>query len=183
MTEMPTLQTERLTLRPFTLNDAPEVQRLVGDPAIAATTLNIPHPYEDGMAEEWISTHLPRFKQGNGVRFAITLQQTKALLGSIGLTIVRRYNRAELGYWVGKPYWGKGYGTEAAKATIAYGFSQLNLNRIFAYYLTRNPASGRIMEKAGMRYEGLLRQHVFKDDVYEDLKLYAILREDFNASD
>ncbi len=158
--------------------DAPDVQRLAGDLAVADTTLNIPHPYEDGMAEEWISTHQAVFDEGDGVTFAITLRETGELIGAISLRTANRFNRAEMGYWIGKPYWAKGYCTEAAKAVIAYGFDELNLNRVLAYHLTRNPASGRVMEKAGMRYEGHLRQHAMKNGVYEDLKLYAILRDD-----
>jgi RimJ/RimL family protein N-acetyltransferase len=179
MAEIPSLQTERLVLRPFSLKDAPDVQRLAGDPAIADTTLNIPHPYEDGVAEAWISTHQPEFDEGKGVTFAITLRETGELVGAIGLRLENRFNRAEMGYWIGKPYWGFGYCTEAAKAVIAYGFDDMELNKILAYYLIRNPASGRVMEKAGMSYEGHLRQHALKNGVYEDLKLYAILRDEF----
>lgn len=184
MTEIPSLQTERLILRPFSPKDAPDVQRLAGDVAVSDTTLNIPHPYEDGVAEAWIVTHQHVFAGGQGVTFAITMQTSGELVGTISLRTIPRFNRAEMGYWVGKPYWGKGYCTEAAKAVIAYGFDELNLNRVLAYHLTRNPASGRVMEKAGMRYEGHLRQHVYKANalgsggVYEDLKLYGIVRDD-----
>jgi RimJ/RimL family protein N-acetyltransferase len=179
MTEIPSLQAERLILRPFSCDDAADVKRLAGDPAIADTTLNIPHPYEDGMAEEWIRTHQAVFDEGDGVTFAITLRETGELVGAISLLhTMNRFNRAEMGYWIGKPYWANGYCTEAAKALIAYGFDKMELNRILAYHLTRNPASGRVMAKAGMRYEGHLRQHVMKNGVYEDLKLYAILRDD-----
>ena len=178
MTEIPSLRTGRLILRPFSPKDAPDVQRLAGDVAVADTTLNIPHPYEDGMAEEWISTHQAVFDEGDGVTFAITMRETGELVGAISLRMANRFHRAEMGYWIGKPYWGKGYCTEAVKAVIAYGFDEMELNRILAYHLTRNPASGRVMEKAGMRYEGHLRQHVCKDGVYEDLKLYGIVRDD-----
>ncbi len=183
MVEIPRLESERLVLRPFSAKDAPVVQRLAGDPAVAETTLNIPHPYEDGMAESWISTHQPDFDAGKGVTFAITLRETDEVLGAISLRI-EQFSRASMGYWIGKPYWGQGYCTEAAKAAIAYAFDDLGLNKIHATYLPRNPASGRVMEKAGMHYEGYLRQHVYKaealgkDGVYEDLKLYAVLRDD-----
>lgn len=178
--QIPNLKTERLVLRPFSLKDAPLVQQLAGDLAVAETTLNIPHPYGDGMAEQWIRTHQPDFEQGKSVTFAIALHETDAVIGAISLRI-ERFNRASMGYWIGTPYWGKGYCTEAAQAVIAYGFNELELNKIYATYLPRNPASGRVMEKAGMRYEGHLRQHVLKNGVYEDLKLYATLREDFEG--
>ena len=114
-----------MILRPFELTDAKEVQRLAGDRAIADTTLEIPHPYEDGIAEKWISTHQAKFEAGEMVHFAIILRETNGLIGAIGLTIVPRFERAELGYWIGKPYWGNGYCTEAAWAVLEYGFTTL----------------------------------------------------------
>jgi [ribosomal protein S5]-alanine N-acetyltransferase len=96
-TEQPTLLTERLRLRPFSLADAPEVQRLAGDRAIADTTLNVPHPYPDGAAEAWIETHAGGFAAGRQATFAITLRDGGALVGSIGLVIDARSGRAELG--------------------------------------------------------------------------------------
>jgi RimJ/RimL family protein N-acetyltransferase len=176
MTKRPTLNTERLVLRPFTLADAADVQRLAGDRAIASTTLNIPHPYEDGMAEEWIGTHQEEFEGGKSATFAIARAQDAALLGAISVAIRQQHRHAELGYWVGKPYWGNGYCTEAARAVLDYGFRVLDLNRIYARHLARNPASGRVMIKAGMQYEGCMRQHVLKWDVFEDVKFYGILR-------
>jgi len=177
--KQPVLETERLRLRPFTLDDAPTVQQLAGDPAIADTTLNIPHPYLDGMAENWINTHADALASRKSITYAITSRQDGALLGAIGLTINRQDRRAEMGYWMGKPFWDRGYTTEAARALLAFGFNELDLNRIHASYLVRNPASGRVMEKMGMRHEGLLRQHVQKNGRFEDLATCAILRSEF----
>ena len=179
MKQRPTLHTQRLILRPFEMADARDVQRLAGDHAIADTTLNIPHPYEDGMAEQWIATHQPQFEAGEQATFAIVLQATSELVGAIGLVINRRFDRAELGYWIGRPYWNQDYCTEAGRAVLSYGFTELNLNRIHAYHLSRNPASGRVMEKLGMTREGLLRQHAKKWGKYEDLVEYGLLREDW----
>jgi RimJ/RimL family protein N-acetyltransferase len=177
--QRPTLETERLKLRPFEVSDAKDVQRLAGNRAIADTTLNIPHPYEDGMAEEWIETHQPKFEAGKLCNFAVTLRSTGELIGAIGLAIRQRFGHAELGYWIGKPYWNKGYCTEAGRAVLEYGFTVLGLHRIYASYLTRNPSSGRIMEKLGMKREGLLRQHVQKWGKFEDLVMYGILKNEW----
>src|SRR4030042_366648 len=174
------LQSERLTLRPFVLDDAINVQRLAGDHSIADTTLNIPHPYEDGMAEQWISTHKMKFESGENVHYAITLQSTEELIGAIGFVVInRRFDQAEVGYWIGRPYWNKGYCTEAGHTLLNYGFDDLMLNRIHAFHFRRNPASGRVMQKLGMIKEGLLRQHVKKWDVYEDIVTYGMLRQDW----
>lgn len=176
--QQPTLETERLRLRPFRTADADDVQRLAGDRAIADTTLNIPHPYEDGLAEKWISNHRDWFECGEQAVFAVTLKPTGELIGAIGLRITPDDQRAELGYWIGKPYWGRGYCTEAAKAVLDFGFNQLDLNRVYAHHLSRNPASGRVMQKIGMTHEGHLRQHVKKWNVLEDLELYGRLKGD-----
>ncbi len=178
-TQQPTLQTQRLILRPFTLADAPDVQRLAGAREIAAVTLAIPHPYEEGMAEEWIQTHPKAFEEGRGVNFAIALRETGELCGAIGLAIDRENNHAELGYWIGTPYWGQGYCTEAAKAVLQYGFEVINLHRIHSVHFSHNPASGRVMQKVGMSYEGCRRQHIQKWGQFQDDELYGILKRDW----
>ncbi len=171
----PVLETPRLLLRAFTLGDAPVVQQLAGDRAIADTTLNIPHPYEDGMAEAWISTHEEMREQDLSVTFAIVRRADDVLVGAVGLTVHRAGYRAELGYWIGRPYWNHGYGTEAARVVVGFGFGQLGLHRICAHHLARNPASGRIMQKIGMTREGTLRGYVRKWDTFEDVVVYGML--------
>ena len=179
MKQQPTLKTNRLILRPFEMADAKEVQRLAGDRAIADTTLEIPHPYEDGMAETWISTHREKFDAGEMVHFGIILLETRVLIGAMGLIVVQRFERAELGYWIGKPYWRNGYCTEAGRAVLGYGFTVLNLNRIHAHHFQRNPASGRVLQKLGMVHEGYARQHIKKWDNFEDIVLYGILKSEW----
>lgn len=183
MTERPLLKIKRLILRPFKLEDAPEVQRLAGDKDIASTTLHIPHPYENGMAEEWISKHQAEFEKGEQVTFAITHREEKYLIGAIGLSgISQEHETAEVGYWIGKPYWNQGFCTEATAAVLKYAFDVLKLHRVYARHFRRNPASGRVMQKAGMKYEGCLRQHFKKWGNFEDSELYGILREEFGGS-
>jgi RimJ/RimL family protein N-acetyltransferase len=101
------------------------------------------------------------------------------LLGSISLHISQQDARAEVGWWIGVPYWNRGYCTEAARALLGYGFETLDLNRIQGRHLARNPASGRVMIKIGMRYEGTMRQAVCKWGVFEDVVLYAILKSEY----
>jgi ribosomal-protein-alanine N-acetyltransferase len=176
MQEYPTLTTARLVLRPFMVADAPDVQRLAGEREVASTTLNIPHPYEAGMAEQWINTRHEVYARGEGISFAIVRRADHVLIGAIGLRLEQPHARAELGYWIGVPFWRQGYCTEAARAVVRYGFEVLGLHRIYAAHLTRNPASGRVLQKLGMTYEGCARQHVQKWDVFEDVAMYGILR-------
>jgi ribosomal-protein-alanine N-acetyltransferase len=158
------------------------VRLLAGEREVADTTLAIPHPYDDTMAEAWIGTHGPGWDQGAQLVYAITTKDD-GLVGSVGLRIKHLYRRAELGYWIGVPYWNNGYATEAARAVLEFGFLSLGLNRILATHLTRNPASGRVMLKIGMQCEGILRQHVMKWGIPEDVATYAILRDEFARPD
>ncbi len=144
-------------------------------------TLNVPHPYEDGMAEQWIGGHPERFAFGSFVTYAVTLRENKALIGAAGLTVTPAHCRAELGYWLGVPYWNRGYMTEAAQALVSYGFTELGLNKITASHFARNPASGRVMQKIGMTQEGLLRQDVHKGESFEDMVIYGLMAEEWHS--
>jgi ribosomal-protein-alanine N-acetyltransferase len=179
MSSQPILETKRLILRPFQQSDADVVEKLAGDKQIASTTLLIPHPYPKGGAKEWIATHESKYHEGKAVVYAITLKNSDELIGCISLAINIDHNQAELGYWVGVPYWNQGYCTEAGKAILEYGFETRGLNRIHACYLSRNPVSGRVMEKLGMSHEGTRRQHIMKWGVYENLELKGMLRSDW----
>ena len=178
----PTLDTERLILRPFTLADADAVTAIVSDREIAANTLSIPHPYDRSMAEKWLATHDDACRRGESAVFALTERESGRLVGCVGLVIDREHGRAELGYWTAREIWGRGYGTEAAAAVVRYAFEQLDLHRVYAHHLSRNPASGSIMRKLGMRHEGTLRGHVFKWGVHEDIELYGLLRSDYERA-
>jgi ribosomal-protein-alanine N-acetyltransferase len=177
---IPVLQTRRLLLRPFEVGDAPVVQRLAGAPEVALMTQNIPHPYEDGMAEAWIASHGPAWEEGRLLALAIT-SAGDGLVGTVSLRVTPAHRRGELGYWVGLPFWNRGYATEASAGLVDFGFRELALNRIQARHLPRNPASGRVMEKLGMRFEGIQRQYLLVRGAFEDLAMYAVLRSDLGG--
>jgi [ribosomal protein S5]-alanine N-acetyltransferase len=176
------LTTSRLVLRPFALTDAPAVQRLAGAREVADTTLLIPHPYPDGAAEEFIAATHSEFEKGENYVFGITLRATGELCGSIGLRVAAQHERGDLGYWIGVPFWNRGYCTEAGGAVLRFAFDTLRLNSVAAHLFVRNPASGRVLQKLGMTYEGLFRQHVKKGDRFEDLHSYSILRSEWASA-
>jgi len=165
-------------LRPFSPADVPELTRLAGDRDVAGTTLLIPHPYLPRHAEEWISGHQASFEARTGLPLAVTPRDRFTLIGAVGLKTDFEHARAELGFWVGKPFWGRGFATEAAKALVAYGFEVMDLHRVYAHHYPHNPASGRVLEKIGMVHEGRLRQHVRHWGVFEDLMHYGMIRSD-----
>jgi len=182
--ERPTLRTKRLVLRPYVMADAPAVQRFAGAREIAATTETIPHPYGPGVAEEWIGKHARNFALRKTLSLAVTLASTGQYIGSMGLPLMREdYEHAELGYWIAKEYWNNGYCTEAARAMLRFGFTQLKLHRIFAHHFINNPASGRVLKKIGMKYEGRMREHVKKWGKFIDIDCYAILRSEADLSE
>lgn len=176
MSELPILRCKRLILRPFKLSDGERVQELAGSKEVASTTLNIPYPYKDGVAEEWIQGHEDSFVNDQSISLAICLKDSNILIGAIGLVIYRSDSKASLGYWIGKQYWNNGYCTEAARSLMAYGFEKMNLHKIYATHLSHNPASGKVMQKLGMKQEGIFRDHVNKWDKFYDLVYYGILR-------
>jgi [ribosomal protein S5]-alanine N-acetyltransferase len=177
MTKSPTLETARLKLRPYSNDDIAELLPLIGAPEVAATTLRIPHPYTVQDAREFIAAT----QTGSECLLAIALRADGHLIGGVGLRIIQQHRHAELGYWLGVPYWRQGYATEAAREMVRYGFEHLRLHRIFASYFKGNDASRRVLERLGMRYEGCQREHVCKWDRFIDSELYGMLRPDWNT--
>jgi [ribosomal protein S5]-alanine N-acetyltransferase len=175
-----TLETARLALRPMALSDAPTVALLAGRREIADTTISVPHPCSEAQARAWIAA---RSEPGNARKelvFAVTLRSNGQLIGAVGLRdIDPDHAQAELGFWIGVEFWGQGYATEAARAAVGYAFDALQLNRVCAHHMVRNPTSGSVLGKVGLKPEGLLRQRVRKWGVYEDVVVCAILREDW----
>lgn len=178
----PTLTTQRLILRPFLLTDAQRVQELAGHPKVAATTATVPHPYLDGMAEQWISFHGEWLEKGSAITLAVVLKDSDELIGCIDLMgISKQHQKAEIGYWIGVDYWNQGYCSEAMKAVVDYGFKSLALNKITCRHMSINPASGRVMLKSGLRHEGTLREEMFKDGRFVDMEVYGILKSEFKS--
>jgi [ribosomal protein S5]-alanine N-acetyltransferase len=177
----PTLHTRRLVLGAFAPADASDLRRLAGAREIADTTVSIPHPYELDHALAWIGHQRRESVRGRATNFAIRLSPGSSLIGCAGLRdIDLEHMQAELGFWIGVDWWGQGYAREAAAAVIQFGFEQLGLNRIYAHHMARNPAAGQVLLHVGMQREGLMRARVKKWGLYEDVVLYAILREDEN---
>ena len=183
MTAPQELRTARLLLRSLEREDVPALVRLAGANEIAATTLNIPHPYVEDDARSFLDNANEDFRGGHSVSFAIAILPGRELSGVAGLHIADTHMRAELGYWIGVPFWGKGFATEAAGAAVAFGFESLHLHRIYAHHFSGNTASQRVLEKIGMRHEGQSRQHIRKWDRYIYVENYGLLAEEFRRGE
>ncbi len=151
MSAQPTLLADDLLLRPLVLADAARVQELAGDERIADTTANIPHPYPDGEAERWITQLAEQTAAGEQLSWAITVEDR--VVGCVSLLDIAG-EEAELGYWVGVPYWGRGIATKAVGAVVACAFERLSLKRIHARVLSRNKASARVLLRLGFIHSG-----------------------------
>ena len=154
----PVLTSERLTLRPFTLADAADVNQLAGNPQVSQSTLNIPYPYTLAMAKDWIETHADLWRQKSAVIFAIIENDTQRLIGTVALVEISGCE-AELGYWIGQPYWGQGHCTEAVKLLMKYAVAELAVSSMYAEHLQTNPASGNVMRKNAMSYSGSIKKN------------------------
>ena len=175
---IPTLRSSKIILAPFSLDDAPLIEKYAGDFEVARTTLLIPHPYPKGEGAKWIASHSIEFLEKNNLIFSIR-QHSGHLIGAINLKLNLSHHNGELGYWIGKPFWGMNYCTEAAQTLVHHGFTALNLNKIYACHMSINPASGRVMQKIGMTQEGFRKQHFFKNNQAFDIIDYGILRSDY----
>jgi RimJ/RimL family protein N-acetyltransferase len=175
----PTLTTARLVLRPYEPGDAPAVAELCAAREVALNTLLIPHPYPEGAAERWIDSQEDSYDKGEGVIFAVT--RDGVLTGTIGLRLHPESESAEIGYWIGVPFWNQGIASEGARAVVDYAFRELRMHRVFAEHFTRNAASGGVLRRIGMRHEGTARHAHKKWGEFLDCERYAILRDEWQG--
>ncbi|MCY3867052.1 MAG: GNAT family protein [Chloroflexi bacterium] len=175
------LNSDLVRMRPLDTVDIPAIQRLAAAEEIAKNTF-VPHPYPPDGAENFVEQAREGWRQDEAYVFAIIEKASDKFAGCMGLHPVPAHHRAEVGYWIGLPFWGRGLATAALRLIIHFGFETLRLNRIAAGHFPQNPASGRVMQKANMRFEGTLRGALLHRDEYKDEARYAILREDFDAN-
>ena len=171
------METDRLILDSFKVEEAGQVSRLAGDIRVVEMTTSIPYPYERQMATDWISDHLNQKENKNNYIFAIREKVNRVLIGCINIRFNERHDRGFVAYWIGHEYWGKGYCTEALKEVVRFGFSFQNVNKIWAIHKSHNIASAKVLEKSGMSHEGIMRKHFRqKEGEYLDMSVKSILR-------
>ena len=178
---LPTLETARLRLRKLRLSDAADFYAYARDPEVARFTTWTAHTSVDD-SRAFIINALSQYGNGLVGQWGVEHKADRRIIGTCGFAYcIAWHHRAEVAYALARPYWRQGYMTEAMHAVLAAGFDQLALNRIEARCEVDNLASERVMQKVGMRFEGVLRQHMLVKGSYRDLKLYAILREEWGA--
>jgi ribosomal-protein-alanine N-acetyltransferase len=180
VTSIPVLETERLRLRPLTLDDDVAVFALASDPEVARFVRFEAHRdlAETRAFLELVQRH---YRRGDPFAWAIVRREDGRLIGSCGfVSQAVELKSAEIGYWLGKPYWGKGYAVEAAQALVRFGFKQMALERVEAKCFLENCAGQRVIEKLGMKFEGTDCSEMIKGG-YPELKLYGITRQEWVA--
>jgi RimJ/RimL family protein N-acetyltransferase len=176
------LETERLILRPVEEADAPALLPFVSDGDVAHNLTRVPHPYPEDELVPFIRSCVEAMERREQFDMVVALKETGMPIGMCSLDEINwQHMRAELGYYLGKPYWGQGYMTEAAERILRFGFHELGLERIHAYCFVRNTASARVLEKIGMAREGLCRHAIKKAEGFLDVYIYGIIREEFAA--
>lgn len=173
------METGRLILRAFTENDVEDIYEYASDEEVAAFLVWDPHKTRDD-TYDFLNMSKEIFHNSDNIDWGIELKEEGKLIGAIS---IRKWNDAnrcgDIGYVLSKKYWNKGFATEALRAVIRYGFEKLNVNRLEAHCDEINSASYRVMEKAGMKYEGTLRQKVFIKGKFLNIRFYSILKEEF----
>lgn len=176
------IETERLLLRRFVIEDAlPMFKTWANDIDVTTYLTWQPHGNIEATTDI-LKTWIREYDDADTYNWAITLKEEVKVIGSIGvMDISKAYDRCEVGYCIGKEYWGKGIMTEALSGVLNYLIKKVGFNRVQAYFHAENIASGRVMHKAGMKFEGRLREYVKNQNgIYVDCDLYSMIKVDLD---
>lgn len=180
--DLPVLETDRLILRKLSMDDAADIYSYASDPEMSRYTVWSSHTsIED--ARCYLHYVLENYEKGLADNWGIVYKSSGRLIGTIGFFAVDREDfRAEIHYAISRAYSGKGLMSEAVRKVLSFGFGKLQLNRIQAHCMIANIGSERVMQKAGMTFEGIERESIFVKGEFHDLKRYAILQKDFSRT-
>jgi len=179
--DLPMLETERLLLRKITVEDAEAMFVYGSDPEVSTYVTWYKHQTMTD-TKEFIDFILDQYEAGRIAPWGIECKDTGRLIGTIDFVSWNTHHQfAEIGYVIAREYWGKGVTTEAAKELIRFGFEKMDLVRIQARCFVENIGSERVMEKAGMSFEGIIRKGMLIKGKHRDLKMYSILKEEYDT--
>ncbi|MDI9632879.1 MAG: GNAT family N-acetyltransferase [Methanolinea sp.] len=173
------MYTERLLLRPFHRGDAAALRGALDDPAIAAGVLGDSCPSTPEDALDWILRQEEGRRKGTSFVYAVCERDTGILAGAAGLRVNAEHAHAELGYWICRPFRGRGYAREAVSALLELGFFGLGLHRVYARHLAWNAPSARVLSATGFRHEGTLAGHALWWGTFHDVEVYGICVADY----
>lgn len=174
------LYSKNFILRPFKAEDAERVAELCNDKTISDNTFLLPYPYRLTDAVEWIDYLQKSWDLDRQITLAICRKDDQELIGCISLDLSQVHRRATIGYWLGSAYRNQGIMTECLMRIMTYVFDERSYNKVYGEHYAHNPASGKVMEKAGLKYEGTLKGHYKKGDAYIDLVCYGLTKDDYD---
>ncbi len=175
---IPVLRTDRLVLRPITRDDAESIFSYASDPLVTRYVAWERHKSLEETLRYLDDIVVEGYRRGDYFDWGITTGDSDRLIGTCGFPRVTGvHGFAEMGYVLSRQQWGKGYVTEAARGMIRYGFETLGLKRIEALCRIENAASERVMQKAGMSFEGILRRRLYNGGAHHDVKIYSVINE------
>lgn len=176
--DLPKLETERLILRKISLEDIDDIHTYASNPEVSEYVFWEAHETRSATVE-YVKMILALYEEGKIAPWGIQCKKDNKLIGTVDFVSWQpQHKTAEIGYALSMDYWGRGIATEAAKELIRFGMNEMELVRIQAKALVANKGSERVMEKAGMNYEGILRKFIFIKGAHYDVKMYSIIRED-----
>lgn len=180
--DLPALETERLLLRKLRMEDAGDMYEYAIDPEIASMGMWEPfHSLEDSLQD--LTETLEGYAKGTLLSWAIEYKAEQKMIGRVSLMPFSRRNlRAEIGYAMNRQYWGKGLMSEALRRLIQFAFTDLGLNRVEAAVFPDNPRSIAVLEKAGLKLEGVRRESTFRDGQFVDVNLYSLLKREWQQN-
>lgn len=180
--EIPVLETKRLILRKITYDDVDDIFKYASNPIVAKFVVWNSHTSQKD-SENFVKISEEQFHNRLSIIWGIELKETKKLIGSIDLRGWQsEHNCGEMGYAISEKYWNKGLVTEAMKEVIRFGFECLGLSRMEAHCEEENIGSWRVMEKCGLKYEGTLREKVLIKEKYCSMKVYSILKKEWEKN-
>lgn len=168
------LETERVSFRYFKKSDIDDLVKICND-EIFNQFIPLPYPYDENDAKFWIAKMPQKRKYGLEYDFAVIKKDDKALIGSISLTIDKKYACGELGCWIARPFWGQGYATEVMKKIIEFSFANIGLHKVYAKCYKENIASAKVIQKCGLTKIGVLTEHALKNGKFHDCILFELV--------
>jgi ribosomal-protein-alanine N-acetyltransferase len=179
---LPRLETTRLILRKYTLDDLNDYFEFASDPEVTRYLRWGPHP-DKKYSLEYLQEVLNDYSKGKDRPWGLEIKTKKKIIGGIHIMQLDSYHKkAEIGFVLSKAYWNKGYMTEALNKVLDYCFTELSLNRIEAFCIPGNYAAIKVLERIGMQMEGILRQYAFQKGNFQDFRLFSILKADYETS-
>jgi len=177
------LTSERLSLRKLRFSDAEDIRRNANNKEVARWTISVPYPYTKDHAVRFIRKTHYGYENRKSYTFGIVLRKENKVIGTITLSKFDYKNKnAEIGYWLGKRYWKQGLMTEAVKLILKFGFRQLKLHRIGSGLFEENVASRRVLEKAGFKLEGKIRESRFRYGRWHNELRYGVLSSEYKSN-